>query len=201
MSGIEIAIAAAAAAAAGMTAYGDYNTKRAQGKLAQYQADVAESNRKSAQAQGVEQEHQARREQREFIGTQRAGLGEAGVFGKTSLDLLEESMINSEFDILNIRAQAEQNAANFLQQSQMKRVESKQYKKAARIALISGGLDMASSAALSISGSSTSSSAKDSPSKSSSAKGSSKSSSAKGSSTGSASKPSGGTGSLFSGIF
>lgn len=160
MSGIEIAVIAAAvsaAGAAGASAYGDYSTKKTQSKLAQYQADVAENNRKSALAQGVEQEQQARREQREFIGTQRAGLGEAGIFGKSSIDLLEESMINSEFDILNIRAQAEQNSANFLQQSQMKRAESKQYKKAARMALISGGLDMASSAASALGGSSDSS--------------------------------------------
>ena len=111
---------------------------KSQQDFANYQASIAEQNRRISLASGVEKENKMRRRQRQFIGGQRAALAQSGVFGKSSFDVLEESMINAEMDILNTRAQAAQEGVNFLQKANVKRFEAKQYGQKARIALVRG---------------------------------------------------------------
>ena len=131
-----VTLALIAGAGAAVSTAGQFQQQRGQQKIAQYQADVAENNRKTAIAQGAEEETRLRREQRRRIGAQRAGLAEAGIFGKSSFDLLEESMINAEMDVLNTRAQSLQQAQNFEQQRVGQAFQAKQLRRSARTTLL-----------------------------------------------------------------
>lgn len=142
-----IIAATAAVGSAGMQTYSQHQQAKSNEKMAQYQADIAEQNRRTAHEQGVEEEHRLRREQRQVIGQQRAGLLESGVFGKSALESLKDSMINAELDVLNVRAGALRKGANFMQQADMARYRKKQYGQMARQVLVTGAFKTAQAGA------------------------------------------------------
>lgn len=73
--------------------------------------------RTARQQAGAEEEAQ-RRQSRQFLGTQRAAMGQSGVgFGGTPGMLYEDNAMLAELDALNIRYGGEQQAANLINQA------------------------------------------------------------------------------------
>lgn len=69
------------------------------------------------QQAGAEEEAQ-RRQNRQFLGTQRAAMGQSGVgFGGTPGMLYDDNAMLAELDALNIRYGGEQQAANLINQA------------------------------------------------------------------------------------
>jgi hypothetical protein len=127
--------------------YQKHQQIKMQEKMAQRQADIAAQNRKSVHAAGVAKEAQMRTQQRRVIGAQRASMAQAGLFGVSAFEGLEESMVNAEMDILNSRTQALQQGANFQEQQNMALFRKKQLGQQARTLLVTAGMSGVSGAA------------------------------------------------------
>ncbi|NBP03189.1 MAG: hypothetical protein EBU90_24410 [Proteobacteria bacterium] len=124
-----------------------YQQSKQQEKQAEYQAQVADNNRRASLSQGVADENRMRSRSRTIIGEQYAGTAENGLFGGSAFDLLKESMVNIEYDAQTARASYLQNAQNIKQQADIARYQAKQYGQQARQQLVKGGFKMANTVA------------------------------------------------------
>lgn len=99
-------------------------------------------NARRSEFQGELQVLQSRRDERQASGAAIAAMGESGlaVGTGTAADLIRQNAVEREMEILNIRHQASQDAANL-------RVSAADKKRAARGAIISGILGAASQGA------------------------------------------------------
>lgn len=96
--------------------------------------------RVARQQAGAEEEAQ-RRQSRQFLGTQRAAMGQSGVgFGGTPGMLYEDNAMQAELDALNIRYGGEQQAANLINQANEAGVSAQILKNNAKQARRSGYL-------------------------------------------------------------
>ena len=89
------------------------------------------------QQAGAEEEAQ-RRQNRQFLGTQRAAMGQSGVgFGGTPGMLYDDNAMLAELDALNIRYGGEQQAANLINQANEAGISAKLLKQNAKQARLS----------------------------------------------------------------
>lgn len=128
MGAAAIALIASAAA----SAYGSYSQGQQQAQNYKAQAAVAARNamlqrqqaRTARQQAGAEEEAQ-RRQAAQFLGTQRAAIGQSGIgYGGSAGQLIEDSAIQAELDALNIRYGGEQQAQGLLEQARSSELES-----------------------------------------------------------------------------
>lgn len=110
------AVAGLASAAVG--AMGSIQQGRAQEAASQYEADLAERNATIVRQQSGVAEEQQRRHGRAVLGTQRAGVGEAGIdlSSGSAFDLYREAVQAAEQDALTIRYDGELQTAGLLTQ-------------------------------------------------------------------------------------
>lgn len=118
-----------------------YQQAKSQEKIAQYQANVAESNRKATLARGVEDENRLRKRNRIVEGSTRASLAEYGLFGGSAFDVLQETMITNELDAQTQRAGYQQQAQNLLAEKNVAIFNKKQAGLQARQILAKGAFD------------------------------------------------------------
>lgn len=106
--------------------------KQAQ-RAAEFNAATMEAEARIARQQGAAREEAQRRRAREFLGTQRAAAGQAGVgLGGSIGDVLEQSATEAELDALNIRYESNLQALGMENQAAITRWQGKEAKRAAR---------------------------------------------------------------------
>lgn len=123
--------------------------KQAQ-RAADFNAATMEAEARIARQQGGAREEQQRRRAREFLGTQRAAAGQAGVgLGGSIADVLGDSAAEAELDALNIRYESNLQALGMENQAAITRWQGKELKRQARAkavaTIISGSSDYAKS--------------------------------------------------------
>ena len=109
-----------------------------QGQAAQASADAnAEAMRMQADAENRAagaREEAHRRETRQFLGTQRAALAQAGVgLNGSTYDVARQSAVNAELDALNIRYEGQLAARGLQGQAAMTQFEGRQARTAANM--------------------------------------------------------------------
>ena len=131
-------------ASAAMQAVGSIAQGNAANAAAQANA-TALSNQAEAElrASGAREEQQ-RRQNRQFLGAQRAALAQAGIgVDGSAYDIARQSAINAELDALNIRYEGQLRSKNLRDQATITRFEGKQAKTAGYLgagAAILGGV-------------------------------------------------------------
>lgn len=106
--------------------------KQAQ-RAAEFNAATMEAEARIARQQGGAREEQQRRRAREFLGTQRAAAGQAGVgLGGSIGDVLGDSAAEAELDALNIRYESNLQALGMENQAAITRWQGKEAKRAAK---------------------------------------------------------------------
>lgn len=133
----------------------------ASGKAAQraanFNAETMEAEARIAKQQGAAREEAQRRRAREFLGTQRAAAGQAGVgLGGSIGDVLEQSATDAELDALNIRYESNLQALGMQNQAAITRWQGKEAKRAARAqaitSLLSGAAAYGASGGINLGG-------------------------------------------------
>jgi len=126
-----------------ISAMGAIQAANAQAASAQYNAKVAESNRRAAlrQTQVAVEDKQA--ENRRQLGSIRAAYGASGLMLDGSpLDVLEDTAQEQAFDVAKIRYKGKMQAEGYSEQAALYRLEAKSAKRAGWIgagsALIGG---------------------------------------------------------------
>jgi hypothetical protein len=126
--------------AAAIGAAGAIRSANVQRNAADYNAQVREQQAHTTAVQTVTAEEEARRHARKVIGTQLAAISESGTgLSGSNLDLLNESLYNSEMDALNIRYQGDLQQRGLLE-------EAKQSRRQGRDAQAGGYLNAAGAA-------------------------------------------------------
>ena len=69
-----------------------------QEKMAKYQANIADSNRRATLERGVEDENRRLSQAKNYTGELRGGQLESGIYGQSAMDVLRDSMLNMERD-------------------------------------------------------------------------------------------------------
>lgn len=110
----------------------NWQDAKSQEKMAKYQANIADSNRRATLQRGVEDENRRATQVRKYKGELRGSMAESGFYGQSAMDLLHESMINMELDTQTMRAGYLQEGQNIQQQANMHRYQAKQYGQQAR---------------------------------------------------------------------
>lgn len=106
--------------------------KQAQ-RAADFNAATMEAEARIARQQGGAREEQQRRRAREFLGTQRAAAGQAGVgLGGSIGDVLGDSAAEAELDALKIRYESNLQGLGMENQAAITRWQGKEAKRAAR---------------------------------------------------------------------
>lgn len=156
MAGAET-LAAVALGASGIASVGSIFAGQQQARSAEVQADydaqVAEQNRRIVLQQSGAAEEMQRRRSRAMLSEQVAGVAESGL-GMTgsALDLYNSSVQQAELDAMTVRYDGELRAAGLTQQAEQARTASKSAKSYGRTALLTGilgaGADMAGGAAI-----------------------------------------------------
>lgn len=118
----------------------NWKDAKQQEKMAKYQANIADSNRRATLERGVEDENRRLSQAKNYIGELRAGQIESGLYGQSAMDVLRDSMLNMEQDRQTMRASYLQEAQNIGQQANMYRYQAKQYGQKARQVLTSYGI-------------------------------------------------------------
>lgn len=126
-----------------MGTFANWQQAKQQQKMANYQANVADINRRSTLERGVEDENRRASQAKNYMGEMRGSMAENGLYGQTAMDLLRQSMINLELDRQTMRAGYQQEAQNIGQQASMYRYQAKQYGQQARQILLAGAVDLA----------------------------------------------------------
>lgn len=107
-------------AGAGMSAGGAYASGKAQKKLAEYNAQVADIQAEDAIARGRQEESRHRTDVRVLTGSQRAAWGASGadVNSGNAVDVQADTARMGELDALTIRANAAREAWGYKVQAQ-----------------------------------------------------------------------------------
>jgi len=147
---------------AAATVVGQQQQARAAASAAEYQARVADQNRRLAQAQSVEamaagarEEGRFRRRAEQFQATQRAMLAASGAqLTGSPLQVIEQTASGIEEDVTQIRLNAlrsawghDVQASSFLNEAQQARASAAAARRAGRTAWISGAASLISSGA------------------------------------------------------
>lgn len=171
IGGVAVAGVAAGVAGTALGAVGSYQQGKAQAAAYNYNAKVAEENRKIAMNNaamerqlGLEEARRQRISTLQAIGKQEVALAANGVdvgYG-TSLDLIEDTAMLGELDALTIEYNSEKKARNyeieamnFANEANLAQFSARNARTAGNIAAISGGLKTVGqigSAALSLGG-------------------------------------------------
>lgn len=115
-------IASAAMQAVGSIAQGNAANAAAQANANALNQQAEAENR----AAGMREEQQ-RRQNRQFLGTQRAALAQAGIgVDGSAYDIARQSAINAELDALNIRYEGQLRAKGLRDQATVTRFEGRQ---------------------------------------------------------------------------
>ena len=123
-----------------------------QEKMAKYQANIADSNRRATLERGVEDENRRLSQAKNYTGELRGGQLESGIYGQSAMDVLRDSMLNMERDRQTMRAGYLQEGQNIGQQANMYRYQAKQYGQQARQVLTSYGIKKGVQIASNVSG-------------------------------------------------
>lgn len=123
-----------------------------QEKMAKYQANIADSNKRATLERGVEDENRRLSQAKNYIGELRGGQSESGIYGQSAIDLLRDSMLNMERDRQTMRAGYLQEGQNIGQQANMFRYQAKQYGQQARQVLTAYGIKKGEQVAMSMAG-------------------------------------------------
>lgn len=136
-----------AAAGAGLKAAGALQAGRAGYKSGMYNAAVSERNAQTTAADTAAEEMRIRREARLIAGEAIAGQGMSGLQLGTgsALEVLRESAINAELDVLTTRRKGASAAAAMRQDAVMSRMGAKQARTAGFIGAASALIGGASS--------------------------------------------------------
>jgi hypothetical protein len=110
----------------------NYQQAKQQEKMAKYQANIADSNKRATLERGVEDENRRLSQAKNYTGELRGGQLESGIYGQSAIDVLRDSMLNMERDRQTMRAGYLQEGQNIGQQANMFRYQAKQYGQQAR---------------------------------------------------------------------
>lgn len=130
----------------------NYKQAKQQQKMANYQANIADINRRSTLERGVEDENRRLSQAKNYMGEMRGSMAENGLYGQSAMDLLRQSMINLELDRQTMRAGYLTEGQNIGQQANMYRYQAKQYGQQARQVLFAGALKMGEQVAMAAAG-------------------------------------------------
>jgi hypothetical protein len=123
---------AIAAVGSAVSAVGMVQQGRAQSAAAEANAQAMETQAAQERLAAGAREESFRRETRQFLGTQRAALAQAGVgLSGSAYDVARTSAVNAEMDALNIRYEGELAARGLQGQAAMSRFDGKQARTAA----------------------------------------------------------------------
>lgn len=125
MQFIPIALAVVQGVSALSKAGAEKDRLEAQARIQEYNAAVAAQRAETTRSVYASREENLRRQQRVFLGRQRAQSAEsgAGLLG-TNADLERQSMINTELDVLGLRYEGELEAKGLLAQANIARQEA-----------------------------------------------------------------------------
>jgi hypothetical protein len=127
-----IAVGAAATQAVGQLAAGE-SAKAA----AEQNAAMMRQEAEIARRQGVAQSTARERATRQFLGRQRAAIGQAGIgFEGSAQDVMLESATAAELDVMNTMYEAELRAKGLMNQATITSWEGKQARRASRMAAV-----------------------------------------------------------------
>jgi len=130
----------------------NYQQAKQQQKMAKYQANIADSNKRATLERGVEDENRRLSQAKNYTGGLRAGQLENGLYGQSAIDVLRDSMLNMERDRQTMRASYLQEGQNIGQQANMYRYQAKQYGQQARQVLAAGAIKTGEKIASSLAG-------------------------------------------------
>lgn len=135
-------------ASAGMQAIGSIAQGNAANAAAQANARSLDLQAEAESRAAGAREEQQRRSNRQFLGTQRAALAQAGIgVDGSAYDIARQSAISAELDALNIRYEGQLRSKGLRDQATVTRFEGRQARTAgflgAGAALLSGGANYA----------------------------------------------------------
>lgn len=141
-------VAAAGLMAAGfaLQAYGQYQSGQKRARALRYEAQIAQRNAQAARKQAFDEAQQQQIQATKVIGEAKAGYAAAGVKGGSVDAVMRESAINAEFDRLNILFGGDVRAADFMSESQQKRMAATDIERASLLDVLSTGFMAAGSA-------------------------------------------------------
>lgn len=147
MAWVVIAQAVVAAVSAAASANAQRQSAKAQQAAADYNARVMEQNAATERQQANAREEMQRRQARQVLGEQAAGLAQAGIgLGSGSaLDVMQQSATNAELDALSIRYEGDLRARGLLASAEQESYQGRVARMNARTATTSGALGVASS--------------------------------------------------------
>lgn len=123
--------------AAGLSAYGSYQSGKAQAAQAEFQAKQANANAKAALEEGRVAEAQQRRKVAQTMGTQRASLAASGAdisdMNSSAQNILGDTAQWGDYDANLIRYNSEMQAWNYQNQGTQYAAQAKQASRAGAI--------------------------------------------------------------------
>jgi len=107
-------VAATAAAATAVAAASAVSQRNTQKNIAEANAEAARKSAETERMQGTERQNALRRRIALITGTQNAAIAQSGTgFGGSAADVMKQSAINSEFDVLTTKYESELRARGF----------------------------------------------------------------------------------------
>lgn len=133
-----MAWAAAVVAIVGALVQGrqEANEARQQGRIENYKAQVAQANAENAGRQASAEQERSRRESRQVLGAQRAGIAESGTaFSGSNLDIIRQDTAAAELDALNIQYAGELERKGLLNEAEAFRYNERVLRSKAKSAM------------------------------------------------------------------
>lgn len=133
-----MAWAAAVVAIVGALVQGrqEANKARQQGRIEKYKAQVAQANAENAGRQASAEQERSRRESRQVLGAQRAGIAESGTaFSGSNLDIIRQDTAAAELDALNIQYAGELERTGLLNEAEAFRYNERVLRSKAKSAM------------------------------------------------------------------
>lgn len=133
-----MAWAAAVVAIVGALVQGrqEANEARQQGRIEKYKAQVAQANAENAGRQASAEQERSRRESRQVLGAQRAGIAESGTaFTGSNLDIIRQDTAAAELDALNIQYAGELERKGLLNEAEAFRYNERVLRSKAKSAM------------------------------------------------------------------
>lgn len=116
--------------------YTNYQNNKAQAKAYEYEAKVQESNAREARRQGAYAEDLQRQKARQQQSKLRVTGAETGILSGTFYDVAGQSLLGAEMDALATRYNYEMQAVDYMNQSNISKMNARNARQSASNALI-----------------------------------------------------------------
>lgn len=112
--GSSAGIATVAAASTAIAAGSAISQRNTQKNMAEFNAKVADQSAEVERQQSGEKQNAMRRKIAQISGTQNAAIAQSGIgFGGSAADLMHQSSVNAELDVLNTKYESDLRARGF----------------------------------------------------------------------------------------